>query len=175
MCTANASAGYPKVTNTDVSEDAIKTCQTTFDADRTGLTFIQDDALNSNFTNASFDVILDKGCLDAICFFTEPKDFNVALFLQEVSRLLVENGRYLYITSTSHGEKCIPLLTAALGRLQSQQSSRQLLPSNSLGASEVLEISEGHVCSQHPEKIVMHVFRKRTRAPTATTSTRAAL
>jgi ubiquinone/menaquinone biosynthesis C-methylase UbiE len=132
-----------------------------FDADVRGLTFTQDDALHSKFGDASFDVILDKGCLDAICFFTQENQHNVGVFLEEVDRLLIEGGRYLYITSSSHGEKCTPLLTAALGQHQEhQQSSEQQFPPHSLVEIERREISEGHVCSQHPEKILLYVIRK---------------
>ena len=141
------SAGFPDVVNSDLSAEAVAKARRIFAADSRKLIFVQDDALKSQFDDASFDIILDKGCLDAICFFTEPKAKNVAVFLAEVTRLLRPGGKYLYITSSSHGESCLPLFMTALGQFEGVLEPLE----------EGLEIAEAHVCAQFPEKVLMHV------------------
>ena len=56
-------------------------------------------------------------------------------------------GKYLYITSSSHGESCLPLFMTALGQFEGVLEPLE----------EGLEIAEAHVCAQFPEKVLMHV------------------
>lgn len=90
--------GYSNITNIDVSEVVIKQMKAT-NAHRTGMKFLYMDALNTTFSNDEFNVVLDKGTLDALM----PDDSEETIeridkYFSEIKRLLKLGGRFVCIS-----------------------------------------------------------------------------
>jgi len=66
---------------------------------RPGLKYIQMDALNTSFENEMFNVIIDKGTLDALMPNKEPETLEkVNQYFKEMQRLLKNCGRYVCVS-----------------------------------------------------------------------------
>ncbi|XP_069356733.1 eEF1A lysine and N-terminal methyltransferase homolog [Maniola hyperantus] len=90
--------GYPNITNIDVSEVVIKQMKA-INSHRTCMKFHYMDALNMTFENDEFNVVLDKGTLDALM----PDDSRETIeridkYFNEIKRVLKIGGRYVCIT-----------------------------------------------------------------------------
>lgn len=90
--------GYTNITNIDVSEVVIKQ-MTSMNSHRADMKYICMDALNMNFENDSFSVVLDKGTLDALMpDDSEETNMSIDKYFSEIKRVLKFGGRYLCIT-----------------------------------------------------------------------------
>ncbi|XP_072936789.1 eEF1A lysine and N-terminal methyltransferase homolog [Epargyreus clarus] len=90
--------GYTNITNIDVSEVVIKQMRS-INANRMGMKFICMDALNMSFGNEEFNVVLDKGTLDALM----PDDLEdtvqrIDKYFSEIKRVLKPSGRFVCIS-----------------------------------------------------------------------------
>ena len=100
--------GYQNITNIDISESVIATMikqqekhQSKMDceAPRWLILGLVMDALNMDFESASFDKVIDKGTLDALCCGT---DYSMAKeLLREMLRVCKIDGTIWLITNTS--------------------------------------------------------------------------
>ncbi|KAJ8974922.1 hypothetical protein NQ317_010205 [Molorchus minor] len=91
--------GYSKIINIDISQVVIRQMLSQKGKNRDGLKYIQMDALNMTFEDEQFNVILDKGTLDALM----PDDSEVTLlkinqYFDEIQRVLKTGGRYICIS-----------------------------------------------------------------------------
>lgn len=67
--------------------------------ERPNLKYIQMDALNTSFDNNQFNVVLDKGTLDAILSDNSPEIIDKARkYFAEIQRILKVGGRYICVT-----------------------------------------------------------------------------
>ena len=88
--------GYQNITNIDISDIVVEQMNQKF-ADRPGMQWANMDARKLDFPSESFDVVIDKGCLD--CLFTGTHSYqNVGLCLKEITRILVPSGCYICIS-----------------------------------------------------------------------------
>ncbi|XP_026745103.1 methyltransferase-like protein 13 [Trichoplusia ni] len=90
--------GYEHITNIDVSEVVIKQMKA-INSHRTGMKFLCMDALNTTFSDDEFNVVLDKGTLDALM----PDDSeetvkSIDKYFHEIKRVLKLGGRFVCIT-----------------------------------------------------------------------------
>ncbi|XP_036609309.1 eEF1A lysine and N-terminal methyltransferase [Trichosurus vulpecula] len=91
--------GYQDIVNIDISEVVIKQMKERNASRRPQLSFLQMDMTKMEFPDASFQVVLDKGTLDAILTDEEEKTLEkVDRMLTEVGRVLHVGGRYLCIS-----------------------------------------------------------------------------
>lgn len=90
--------GFSNITNIDVSEVAIKQMKN-INAQRTKMKFICMDALNTSFQNNEFNVVLDKGTLDALMP-DDAKETNETIdkYFSEIKRVLKLGGRFVCIS-----------------------------------------------------------------------------
>ncbi|CAK1603562.1 unnamed protein product [Parnassius mnemosyne] len=90
--------GFSNITNIDVSEVVIKQMKAA-NLERTNMKFLLMDALNMTFANDEFNVVLDKGTLDALMP-DESKETieRVDQYFAEIKRVLKLGGRYLCIS-----------------------------------------------------------------------------
>ena len=91
--------GYHSLVNIDISEIVIKQMNARNNIKRPEMKFIKMDLLDMKLDSESFQVVVDKGTLDAI-FTTDDKKVaeNVEKMLGEISRVLEVGGRYLCIS-----------------------------------------------------------------------------
>ncbi|XP_049870997.1 eEF1A lysine and N-terminal methyltransferase homolog [Pectinophora gossypiella] len=90
--------GYANITNIDVSEVVIKQMNAT-NSHRTNMKFIYMDALKMTFENDSFNVVLDKGTLDALMPDDTPEtNERIDKYFAEIKRVLKLGGRFLCIS-----------------------------------------------------------------------------
>uniref|UniRef100_A0A3P9IWT2 eEF1A lysine and N-terminal methyltransferase n=1 Tax=Oryzias latipes TaxID=8090 RepID=A0A3P9IWT2_ORYLA len=88
--------GYKHLTNIDISETVVTHMNQRNAARRPGLSFHRVDATQTLYEDASFQVSLDKGTLDAMA--AEEGGALARRMLQEVSRVLSVGGRYICVT-----------------------------------------------------------------------------
>ncbi|XP_006887490.1 PREDICTED: methyltransferase-like protein 13 isoform X2 [Elephantulus edwardii] len=81
--------GYQDIVNIDISEVVIKQMKEHNASKRPRMSFLKMDMMQMEFPDASFQVVLDKGTLDAVLTDEEEKT------LQQVDRMLAEVGRVL--------------------------------------------------------------------------------
>lgn len=90
--------GYTNIINIDVSEVVIKQMQR-LNAQRTSMKFLCMDALNMSFDNEEFNVVLDKGTLDALMpDDTERSNEVIDKYFAEIKRVLKLGGRFVCIS-----------------------------------------------------------------------------
>jgi ubiquinone/menaquinone biosynthesis C-methylase UbiE len=85
--------GFPSIVNIDLDPDAIARMRALCPGEAEQYQVA--DVLELPFADRSFDVILDKGTIDAIAF--QLKD-NMGLMLNELDRVLVPGGRLVQIS-----------------------------------------------------------------------------
>ncbi|KAM6218575.1 eEF1A lysine and N-terminal methyltransferase isoform 3-T3 [Rhynchocyon petersi] len=89
--------GYQDIVNIDISEVVIKQMKEHNASRRPQMSFVKMDMMQMEFPDASFQVVLDKGTLDAVLTDEEEKT------LQQVDRMLAEVGRVLQVPFLSVG------------------------------------------------------------------------
>ncbi|XP_068621193.1 eEF1A lysine and N-terminal methyltransferase homolog [Battus philenor] len=90
--------GFTNITNIDVSEVVIKQMKAA-NASRNNMKFLHMDALNMKFSNEDFNVVLDKGTLDALMpDDTEETNERINKYFAEIKRVLKLGGRFLCIS-----------------------------------------------------------------------------
>lgn len=90
--------GYQNITNIDVSEVVIKQMNS-INSHRTNMKFLCMDALNTTFSNEEFNVVLDKGTLDALMpDDTEETKQTIDKYFSEIKRVLKLGGRFVCIS-----------------------------------------------------------------------------
>ncbi|XP_075421110.1 eEF1A lysine and N-terminal methyltransferase [Tenrec ecaudatus] len=91
--------GYQDIVNIDISEVVIKQMKEHNASRRPQMRFLKMDMMQMEFPDASFQVVLDKGTLDAVLTDEEEKTLQqVDRMLAEVGRVLQVGGRYLCIS-----------------------------------------------------------------------------
>lgn len=90
--------GYQNITNIDVSEVVIKQMKAT-NAHRDNMKFIYMNAMAMTFEDEQFNVILDKGTLDALM----PDDedgtkLDIDKYFSEIKRVLKLGGRFVCVS-----------------------------------------------------------------------------
>lgn len=91
--------GYQDIVNIDISEVVIKQMKERNANRRPQMSFLKMDMTQMEFPDASFQVVLDKGTLDAVLTDEEEKTLQqVDRMLAEVGRVLQVGGRYLCIS-----------------------------------------------------------------------------
>ncbi|XP_045403321.1 eEF1A lysine and N-terminal methyltransferase [Lemur catta] len=91
--------GYREIVNIDISEVVIKQMRERNASRRPQMSFLKMDMTQMEFPDASFQVVLDKGTLDAVLTDEEEKTLQqVDRMLAEVGRVLQVGGRYLCIS-----------------------------------------------------------------------------
>lgn len=89
--------GYVDVVNIDISSVVIETMQKKYH-DKPGLKYIQMDVRDmSDFASSSFDAVVDKGTLDSLMCGHNSQQ-HATKMLEEVGRILKDNGVYILIT-----------------------------------------------------------------------------
>ncbi|KAM7055273.1 eEF1A lysine and N-terminal methyltransferase isoform 1-T1 [Molossus nigricans] len=91
--------GYQDIMNIDISEVVIKQMKERNANRRPQMSFLKMDMTQMEFPDASFQVVLDKGTLDAVLTDEEERTLQqVDRMLAEVGRVLQVGGRYLCIS-----------------------------------------------------------------------------
>ncbi|ELW70919.1 Methyltransferase-like protein 13 [Tupaia chinensis] len=91
--------GYQDIVNIDISEAVIRQMKERNGGRRPQMSFLKMDMTQMEFPDASFQVVLDKGTLDAVLTDEEDKTLQqVDRMLAEVGRVLQVGGRYLCIS-----------------------------------------------------------------------------
>ncbi|KAM4861394.1 eEF1A lysine and N-terminal methyltransferase isoform 2-T2 [Thomomys bottae] len=91
--------GYQDIVNIDISEVVIKQMKERNASRRPRMSFLKMDMTQMEFADASFQVVLDKGTLDAVLTDEEEKTLQlVDRMLAEVGRVLQVGGRYLCVS-----------------------------------------------------------------------------
>ncbi|EQB78943.1 methyltransferase-like protein 13-like isoform 1 [Camelus ferus] len=91
--------GYQDIVNIDISEVVIKQMKERNAGRRPQMSFLKMDMTQMEFPDASFQVVLDKGTLDAVLTDEDEKTLQqVDRMLAEVGRVLQVGGRYLCIS-----------------------------------------------------------------------------
>jgi len=92
------------ITNVDFSEEVIKLMSERC-KDLNKMTWLEMDVMDLKFPDASFDVVIDKGTMDALLTgqesvweVEEDLAINIDKMLSEIYRVLVPHGTYIYIT-----------------------------------------------------------------------------
>lgn len=91
--------GYQDIVNIDISEVVIKQMKERNGSRRPHMSFLKMDMTQLEFPDATFQVVLDKGTLDAVLTDEEEVTLRqVDRMLAEVGRVLQVGGRYLCIS-----------------------------------------------------------------------------
>jgi RAT1-interacting protein len=98
-------AGFGKVVNVDISDVVIEKMKEMF-AEEKALEWIQADCRSLPFENESFDVVMDKGTLDALVC-SDAARSNGKSMLSEACRVLKSGGIFVEISCGSlNDRKC---------------------------------------------------------------------
>lgn len=98
-------AGFPHITNIDISAVCIETMRQREGLRRPKMKWEVADCTDlSQFTDNSFDVVIDKTMLDALCCSSEAIDL-VPKMLKEVRRVLADGGAYIIISFSLESAK----------------------------------------------------------------------
>eukprot|EP00667_Euglena_gracilis_P018523 EG_transcript_19673 len=89
-------AGYRNITNIDLSPAAISKMRAQHQ-DLSGMTWLEMDATRLVFPDGTFDFVIDKGTLDALCC-TEQADQLTKAMNCEIRRVLKPTGLYFMIS-----------------------------------------------------------------------------
>ncbi|GES86083.1 S-adenosyl-L-methionine-dependent methyltransferase [Rhizophagus clarus] len=96
--------GYHNITNIDFSETVIENMRIRC-KDRTGMTWLIMDIRELNFLDKTFDIVIDKGTMDALMCdegdVWDPKPEVIEIVkkeVDEVTRVLKVGGKFIYIT-----------------------------------------------------------------------------
>lgn len=97
-------AGYTDIVNIDISPSVIEQMRTATDAKNKKMEWLVMDGCDLKFADASFDVVLDKGTLDAVIC---GKDLTISnKMLLEAKRVIKPTGKIIVIThSPPEGRK----------------------------------------------------------------------
>ena len=99
--------GYHDIQNIDISKELINSMKER-NKNRPGLKYELMDVFNMKFKNNFFDLIIDKGTLDAIsCSYDY--NINIAKMLKEIQRVLKISGYYMIISYESPENRIIHL------------------------------------------------------------------
>ncbi|KAM6218574.1 eEF1A lysine and N-terminal methyltransferase isoform 2-T2 [Rhynchocyon petersi] len=144
--------GYQDIVNIDISEVVIKQMKEHNASRRPQMSFVKMDMMQMEFPDASFQVVLDKGTLDAVLTDEEEKT------LQQVDRMLAEVGRVLqgreteWLFSTEEGRKQLAasagfrrLVTVALHRGQQYEGMDSIQAELS---ARVMELAPAEIPAQ---------------------------
>ncbi|XP_063056507.1 eEF1A lysine and N-terminal methyltransferase isoform X2 [Engraulis encrasicolus] len=88
--------GYRQLTNIDISETVVSHMNQRNAERRPDLTFQVLDATQTGFEDGSYQVVLDKGTLDAMA--SEKEGVLATNMLTEIARVLAVGGRYVCVT-----------------------------------------------------------------------------
>ncbi|XP_011499708.1 PREDICTED: methyltransferase-like protein 13 [Ceratosolen solmsi marchali] len=92
-------ADYKNITNIDVSHIVIKQMQKMNKTIRPDLLFLQMDATKMTYNNGEFNIILDKGTLDALMANNDnDSEILINKYFEGIERILPRNGRYICIS-----------------------------------------------------------------------------
>ena len=98
-------AGFPYVTNVDISEVCIETMREREAKRRPEMQWVVADCTDlSTFADGSFDAVIDKTMFDALCCSAEAVDL-VPKMLSEVGRVLAKGGPYIIISFSLEAAK----------------------------------------------------------------------
>jgi ubiquinone/menaquinone biosynthesis C-methylase UbiE len=90
--------GLKNIVNIDLSEVVINQMNLK-NRHRTGMQFLKMDMLNMEFLNASFDVVVDKGTLDALMSdYSEKVVDDCDRLFNELDRVIKVGGRYMCVS-----------------------------------------------------------------------------
>eukprot|EP01029_Cantina_marsupialis_P009808 TRINITY_DN22637_c0_g1_i1.p1 TRINITY_DN22637_c0_g1~~TRINITY_DN22637_c0_g1_i1.p1 ORF type:complete len:705 (-),score=237.46 TRINITY_DN22637_c0_g1_i1:214-2328(-) len=93
-----AGSGYKKVVAVDFSDTVIAQMQEKH-KDIANLEFVKMDMMNTEFANGEFDVIIDKGAMDALISGDDEENIkNGNKLINEIGRILAPNGKYCCVT-----------------------------------------------------------------------------
>ncbi|CAG9825256.1 unnamed protein product [Phaedon cochleariae] len=91
--------GYNNITNIDISQVVIKQMLSKTAKERPDLKYLQMDALNTIFDDKTFNVVLDKGTLDALMSDgSEETISKIKQYFDEITRVLKFGARYMCIS-----------------------------------------------------------------------------
>jgi ubiquinone/menaquinone biosynthesis C-methylase UbiE len=89
--------GFHRIVNIDISDVVIETMKQRNHATRPEMKWLAMDALDLNYEECCFDVVLDKSTLDAILC-GEMSFIHAAVMLKEIQRVLKVGGKFLSIS-----------------------------------------------------------------------------
>eukprot|EP00948_MAST-09A_sp_MAST-9A-sp1_P002458 g2458.t1 len=89
--------GYQSIANIDISEVVIAQMQAKYKEKYASMSFQKMNAMELKFPDQSFNVVLDKGTLDSVLC-GEGSTSNVAKMLNEVARVMTDDGVYVCIS-----------------------------------------------------------------------------
>nr|XP_022321268.1 methyltransferase-like protein 13 [Crassostrea virginica]XP_022321269.1 methyltransferase-like protein 13 [Crassostrea virginica] len=91
--------GHHNITNIDISDVVVRQMTERNKEQRPDMKYLKMDALNMNFEDSSFSVVLDKGTLDALMVDeSEAVDKDISKMFSEIGRVLKVGGRYVCIS-----------------------------------------------------------------------------
>lgn len=88
--------GFTTIQNIDISKVVVEQMVEKY-KDKEGLKWTEMNVTDMQFSENTFDVVIDKGCMDSILC-GEGSTNNVGKMCSEVSRVLKEKGIYIVVT-----------------------------------------------------------------------------
>ena len=89
--------GYVNITNVDISHIVTKAMQEKYKEKGPNFKYVQMDVRAMEFEDGAFDVVLDKGTIDAILC-GESSTSNSSKMISEIHRVLSNNGVYIAVS-----------------------------------------------------------------------------